>query len=138
MKVLIALVVVGIGVAIVIGLTGQSQSVAQRQFCDSLDSLNSSLQALTALDPATATQSEFESDASAVRNAWTDVKEQAAGLKDVNMNALDESWDAFANALQELPSTDSVSQAEQSIASAADGMQSTLAASLQSYDCTSS
>src|SRR5690349_5935761 len=116
MKVLIALVVVGIGVAIVIGLTGQSQSVAQRQFCDSLDSLNSSLQALTALPPATATPSEFESDAAAVRNAWTAVKEQASGLKDANMKALDDSWDAFANTLQDVGGSDSVSEAEQSIA----------------------
>ena len=42
-----SLVGAGVVLAVVIGLLGQSQAVAQDQFCHSLDDLNSSVQSLT-------------------------------------------------------------------------------------------
>ena len=137
MKVIIALVVAGVAVALVLGFTGQSQAVAQRQFCQSLDSLNSSLQQLTGLDPTSASEGEFQSDASAVRNAWTDVKEDAASLSNANLNSLDDAWDEFANSLNGLGQASSVSDAEQAISSSADGLEAAVSSSLKSYDCTS-
>jgi len=53
---IILLVAGGVGLAIVIGLVANSQSVAERQYCDSLNTLEGSLTALTSLDPSTASK----------------------------------------------------------------------------------
>ena len=122
-------------IAVVIGLLGNSQSVAAKQYCDSLDDLQSSITSLTSLNPATATADEFESDAESVRNAWTDVKGNAQGLSDVNMDALDDAWADFSQTVGSLGGNASVSDAEQAISQSAEGLQSAVQSNLNSYDC---
>ena len=131
------LVGAGVVLAVVIGLFGQSQAVAQDEFCRSLDDLNSSVQTLTSLDPTSATKDDFQSDVSDVDNAWDDVKSDAKDLSNVNMNSLDSAWDDFTSAVKSIPGSASVSDAEQTIAESAKGLESTLQSNLQSYDCAS-
>jgi hypothetical protein len=59
-------VVVGAGVviAIVLGFLGQSQTVAEKRFCNSLAGLRSSVQSLTSLSPSTASQGDVQSGVS--------------------------------------------------------------------------
>lgn len=135
MKALIALVVIGVVVAVGIGLASNSQTVAERQFCDDLGDLQSALTSLTSLDPASASQGDFESDLNTVRNAWTNVKGEAQQLGEVNMNALDDAMDEFAQTAQSLPGNASVSDAEQAISESAQGVQSAVQSSKESYDC---
>jgi hypothetical protein len=128
----------GVIVAVVIGLLGQSQTVAEKQYCNSLDGLSTSVQSLTSLDPSSATQDEFQSDVSDVQSAWNDVKGDAQSLSNVNMSSLDSAWGDFTSAVKGIPSSASVSDAEQSISDSAKGLQSTIQSNLQSYDCSGS
>ena len=127
----------GVVLAVVIGLLGQSQAVAEGRFCDSLDELSSSVQSLTSLDASSATQDDFQSDVSAVQSAWSDVKSDAQSLSSVNMSSLDSAWSDFESAVKSVPSSASVSDAEQTISDSAKGLESTVQSNVQSYDCSS-
>ena len=128
------LVAVGVVIAVVIGLTGNSQSRAQKQYCESLENLQSSLTSLTSLN-ATATPQEFQSDAEAVRNDWTDVKNSASDVSDANKASLDDAWNEFSQTVGSLGNNASVADAEQAISQSADGMQAAVQSNLNSYDC---
>ena len=130
-----ALVGAGVVVAIVLGLLGQSQTVAEKRFCNSLAGLQSSVQSLTSLSPSTASEGEFRSGVSGVQSAWSDVKSKAQNLSSINMSALDGSWNDFTSAVKSVPSSASVSDAEQAVSSAAKGLQSTVQSNIKSYDC---
>ena len=127
----------GVVLAVVIGLLGQSQAVAEDQYCHSLDKLSSSVQSLTSLDPSSATQDDFQSDVSAVQSAWGDVKSDAQSLSSVNMSSLDSAWSDFESAVKSVPDSASVSDAEQTISDSAKGLESTVQSNVQSYDCSS-
>jgi hypothetical protein len=135
---IIVLVAGGVGIAIVIGLLANSQSVAQTRFCNDLSSLESSITNLTSLNPSTATQGDFQSDVSAVQSAWGDVKSSAQHLSGINMSSLQSAWNDFSQAVQNVPDASSVSDAEQSISQSADGLESAVKSSIDSYDCASS
>jgi formaldehyde-activating enzyme involved in methanogenesis len=132
------LVGAGVVVAVVIGLLGQSQTVAEKQFCNGLASLSSSVQSLTSLDASSATQDDFQSDVSAVQSSWNDVKSDAQNLSSIYMSSLDSAWSDFESAVKSVPSSASVSDAEQTISDSAKGLQSTVQSNMQSYDCSSS
>jgi hypothetical protein len=134
----IILVVVGVGVAIAIGLLANSQSVAAKQFCNNLSTLEGSITNLTGLNPTSATQGEFQSDVGAVQSAWGNVKSDAQHLSDVNMSSLESAWNDFSQAVQNVPSAGSVSDAEQSISQSADGLTAAVKSSIDSYDCSGS
>jgi hypothetical protein len=138
MKLIIGLVAIGVVIAVVIGLFGNSQSVAAKQYCNDLNDLQASITSLTSLDPATGTADEFETDADAVRNAWTNVKGSAQSLGDVNMDALDDAWADFSQSVGSLGGNASVSDAEQAIAQSADGLQKAVQSNIDSYDCSGS
>ena len=131
---ILGLVGVGVVIAIVIGLTGNSQSRAQKQYCNNLENLQSSLTSLTTLN-ASSTEEEFQSDAEAVRNDWTDVKGSAQDLSDANLESLDDAWDEFSQTVGSLGNQASVADAEQAISQSADGLQSAVQSNLNSYDC---
>ena len=133
----IVLVVVGVGIAVVLGLLATSQSAAEQHYCNDLDNLESSITNLTSLNPSTATQSDFQSDVSAVQGAWGDVKSSAQHLGSVDMNSLDSAWNDFSQAVQGIPSDASVSDAEQAISQSAKGLESAVQSSISSYDCAS-
>jgi hypothetical protein len=75
---------------------------------------------------------------SAVQSAWGNVKSSAQHLSGVNMSSLDSAWDNFSKAIQSVPDSASVSDAEQSISQSADGLQSAVKSSIDSYDCSAS
>jgi uncharacterized protein YukE len=135
--VIFTLVGAGVVVAVVIGLLGQSQAVAETKFCNSLDSLSSSVQSLTSLD-SSATKDDFQSDVSAVQSAWNGVTSDAQNLSSINMSSLDSAWSDFESAVKSIPRSASVSDAEQTISDSAKSLESTVQSNLQSYDCSSS
>ena len=136
--IIIGLVVVGVGAAIAIGFASRSQSVTQKEYCDSLVSLQTSVNNLVALDPSTATQGQFQSDVSAVQNAWNDVKSNAQNLHNANTNSLNNAWNSFEQAVKSVPSSASASTADGDISSSAKALQSAVNANINSYDCTNS
>ena len=101
--VLILLVVGGVA-AILIGIYAvtrpESQADAQANFCSSLDSLDSDVQALQALDPATASKSDYQDAVDSIQGAWDNVKTDASDLASVDMSTLDSAWDSFKSSVE--------------------------------------
>ena len=135
---IILLVGAGLLIAVGIGIASNSQSVAENRYCNDLETLQSSISSLTSLTPASSTQGEFQSNVGAVQSAWGNVKISAGHLSGVNMDALDSAWNDFSEAVQGVPSSASVSDAEQSISQSTQGLQSAVRSSIDSYDCSSS
>ena len=72
---IIVLIVLGVAAAIALGLLGHknstpSQAQAQQTFCSSLSTLESSVKALTSLDPSTASKSDYQSAVDTIQSDW--------------------------------------------------------------------
>ena len=115
-----------------------SQADAEAAFCSSLDSLESSVQALLALDPSTASKDDYQADVDTIQSDWDQVKSDASSLVNVDMSTLDSAWDSFKSAVDDVPDDASVSDALNDVKSAADSLASTVKSTLSGPDCTSS
>jgi hypothetical protein len=89
---IIILLVVGVGLAILIGALSaagkETQAEAQQDLCSSLGSLQSSAANLTGLDPKTASKSQYQSDVSAVQDDWNQVKSDAQDRHNISMSSV--------------------------------------------------
>jgi hypothetical protein len=136
---IILLIAVGAGAAILIGilgsLGGESQSEARQNFCSSLDSLESSVTALTSLDPTSASKDDYQSAVSEIQSDWDTVKSDASDLTNVTMSQLDDAWDSFESAVQDVPDDASVTDALNDVASAAQTLGSSVKSTLSGPDC---
>lgn len=137
------LVLGGLAAAILIGFWGtrggeESQADAQQAFCSSLSSLESSVQALTALDPTSASQSDYQSAVSTIESDWDQVKTDASDLASIDQSTLDSAWDSFKSAVDDVPDDASVSDALSDVKSSADSLASTVKSTLTGPDCSSS
>ena len=135
---IIGLVAVGVVIAVGIGFASNSQSVAEKRYCSDLETLTGSLTNLTSLSPTTATQGEFQAATGAVQSAWGNVKISAGHLTGVNIDSLESAWNDFAQALQGVSASASVSDAEQAISQSAQALQSAAKSSADTYDCSDS
>jgi hypothetical protein len=138
---IIALVVVGVAVAILIGVLGsrgeETQAQAQQNLCSSLASLSTATKDLTGLDPSTASKSDYEDAVSEVQGDWDDVADDAQDLASINTSMLDSAWDSFTQAVQAVPSDASASDALQSVAQAGQQLVATTQTTLNGLDCSS-
>jgi hypothetical protein len=136
---IIILLVVGVGLAILIGALSaagkQTQAEAQQDLCSSLGSLQSSAANLTGLDPKTASKSQYQSDVSAVQDDWNQVKSDAQDLHNINMSSLQGAWNAFEQAVQNVPSDASVQSALQDVSQAGQQLISTTQATASGLSC---
>ena len=81
---IIVLVVVGIALAVVVGVLGtrnepSTSSAAPRrprrpELCTSVKNLSTTLQGLANIDPSTITSTEIQTDITSVENAWNQVR----------------------------------------------------------------
>ena len=129
---IITLVLVGAGLAIVLGLVANSQSHAEKQYCDSLSSLQSSLTSLTSLNPSTASKDEVQSDIDAIQSDWSTVKSDASNLSNSNQQALDSAWSTFESSVSDLTGG---SGSTEDVQNAAKGLESAVTSSADTYDC---
>jgi len=134
------LVVGGAAAAILIGIwaasrDGESQADAQQAFCSSLSTLDSSVEALTDLEPTSASQSDYESAVSTIESDWDQVKTDASDLASIDMSTLDDAWDSFTAAVDDVPDDASVSDALSDVKSSADSLVSTTKSTLTGPDC---
>ena len=139
---IIALVAVVAGIVVAIALIGRgdgdSQAGAQESFCSSLTTLESSIQALEALEPTAASKDDYENAVSDIEDDWDQVKSDASDLADVTTSDLDNAWDDFKSAVDDVPDDASVSDAASGVASAAQTFGSTVQATLTGPDCATS
>jgi type VI protein secretion system component VasK len=130
MKILV-LAGAGLVLALVIGFLATSQSRAEKDYCDNLAGLKSSLSTLV----GSSSVSELQTNASAVQSAWSELKSSAGALKSNNSSSLDSAWSNFTKTIQSLPQSGSIDAAKQSITTAAQNLQSAVGSSIDSYDC---
>ncbi len=137
------LVVVGAVGAVLLGIYAvsrdrNSEADAQASFCSSLETMESDVQALVALDPSTASKSEYQDDVDSIQSDWDNVKSDASNLASINMSTLDSAWDDFTSAVHDVPDDASVSDALDDVKSAAQSLASTTESTLTGPDCSSS
>ncbi len=136
---LILLVVIGVGLAILIGLLGSdssnSQAEAQSNFCSSVTNLESSVQSLASLSPTSASKSDYDDVVSEIENDWDAVKADASDLASASMSELESAWDSFKSAVDDVPDDASVSEALSDIGSAAQTLATDAASTLSGPDC---
>jgi hypothetical protein len=122
-------------IGVVSGRGGETQAEARQSFCSSLTTLKGSVDDLTGLSPTTASKSEYQSAVDEVEGDWDQLKNDASDLKDVSMSQLDDAWDSFESAVKNVPDDASVSDALNSIGSAATTLASTVSTTLSGPDC---
>jgi hypothetical protein len=128
---IIVLAVAGLAIAVVIGFLATSQSRAEKGYCDDLSSFKTSLASVA----GSTSVSDLQSNVSAVQGAWADLKNSGSKLKDNNSSSLDSAWSNFTQSITNLPQSGSIDAAKQSVTNAAQNLQSAVAASVKSYDC---
>jgi len=73
-----------------------------------------------------------------VQSAWGNVKISAGHLSNVNLDSLEDAWNDFAQSLQGVSASASVSDAQQAISQSGQALQSAVKSSADSYDCSDS
>ena len=137
------LLIVGAAGAILLGIYAvsrdrNSEADAQGSFCSSLKTMESDVQSLVALDPSTASKSDYQDDVNSIQSDWDIVKSDASNLASVNMSTLDSAWDDFKSAVDGVPDDASVSDALGDVKTAAQSLASTVQSTVTGPDCTSS
>ena len=73
-----------------------------------------------------------------MQSAWGNVKISAGHLSSVNLDSLEDAWNDFAQSLQGVSASASVSDAQQAISQSGQALQSAVKSSADSYDCSDS
>jgi hypothetical protein len=139
---IIVLVGAGVVAAVAIGLIGNhgrdssnSTASAQSSFCSDVSTLESSVSSLLALDPTSASESDYKDALSQVDNDWDAVKSSASNLKGDTKSQLQDAWDTFQTSVSNVPSGSSVSQSLNDIGSAANTLVSDSKSALSGPNC---
>lgn len=135
----VVLAAVGVVAIVVIGVVSnggsESQADARQSFCSSLTALKGSVDDLAGLSPASASKSDYQSAVDEIEGDWDQVKSDASDLKDVTMSQLDDAWDSFESAVEDVPDDASVSDALDAVKSSAQSLGSTVQATVTGPDC---
>jgi hypothetical protein len=135
------LIIVGVAAAILVGVFAvsrkDSQADAQEAFCSSLQSMESDVHALTALEPSSASKTDYQDAVDSIQSDWDDTKSDASDLASVDMSTLDSAWDDFKSAVDDVPDDASVSDALSDVGDAANSLASTVKSTLDGPDCAS-
>jgi len=101
---IVALVVVGVGLAVLIGVLGTrnepDKAEAASSFCSSLKTFTASVTALTGLDPSTATKDDVKNDVSTIQSNWDAVQSDAQDVMNASTGELDSAWSSFESAVK--------------------------------------
>jgi hypothetical protein len=139
--VLILLVAVGVGLAVLVGLAGArgsggtSSESAQANLCSSLNSLESSTQALVSLSPQSASKDDYQSAVATVKSDWQAVADDAGDVASATMSTLDSAWDTFQQAVDDVPSDATVSGAIGDVQTAGKALVSTTKSTISGVGC---
>jgi hypothetical protein len=139
--VLILLVAVGVGLAVLVGLAGArgsggtSSESAQANLCSSLNSLESSTQALVSLSPQSASKDDYQSAVATVKSDWQAVAGDAGDVASATMSTLDSAWDTFQQAVDDVPSDATVSDAIGDVQTAGKALVSTTKSTISGLGC---
>ena len=137
---IIVLVAIGVGLAVLLGVLGTrnepSKAADTSSLCSSLSALETSVKNLTSLGSG-ASQSEYQSDVTAVQNDWNQVQSDAQDVQNAPTGDLDSAWDSFESAVKNVPNDSSVSDAVNSITQSANQLVSAAQSTASEVSCSS-
>lgn len=97
-------------VLLVAAWTTESSSEAKADFCDSLTELSSTVTQYEGINPATATNEEFDNAADDITDAYNEVIDDAEDWANAYDNPLNEAYNDLYWATQDLPSANTVAE----------------------------
>jgi hypothetical protein len=133
------LVAAGVVAAIAIGLIGNQgrDARAESSFCSDLSAYRSSIASLIALNPTSASKSDYEDAVNEIESDWDAVQSSAADVASATRSELEDAWNTFQSSVQDVPSDASAGEALSDIRSAADTLRASARSALSGPDCSS-
>ena len=132
---------IGIAVAltvVVVGCTPQqeTQASAEADLCQSLAAFGSSVDALTALDPQTASIEDVQAARDDIDAAWNDVVAASGDVSEADRAALEDAWNGVAQSIDDFPTDEPVADGLAQVQSAAGAVQSAREEMANGVGCT--
>ncbi len=135
---IILLVALGVGAALVIGYLGNSQTRAEKQLCTSLDSLQSDVTNLAAIDPSTYTSGTLQTGITTIQDQWKTTVSDAKDVADFDKDNIEDAWSTFQKTVTSIPSGSSPEEIQSTVTSAATTFESSIESTIGDLDCSSS
>lgn len=135
---IILLLALGVGGAIVIGLLGQSQTVAERQLCGSLEALQSDVESLASTaksDPSSLEDGGLQTALSEIDDDWDSVKSDAQDVANLDLDSLDDAWGTFQSTVKGISSDASAADIESTVSAASQTFVSEVQSTIGDLDC---
>src|SRR4051794_20904859 len=102
---IIGLAVAGVVIAIVLGLLGRSESVAEADLCTSIGYLQSDIAALKKTDPSTVSKGSVQTTINDIQADWTAIKDDAKHVAKLDQRKLEDAWGDYVSAIRSVPDT---------------------------------
>jgi hypothetical protein len=111
---------------IVVGCTPQqeTQASAEANLCQNLAAFGSSVDALIALDPQTATIEDVQAARDEIDAAWNDVVASAGDVSEADQAAVEDAWNGVAQSIEDFPTDQPVADGLAQVQAAAGDVQS--------------
>lgn len=133
--IIILLVVVGLGLALVIGYAASSQTRAEKQLCSSLESLQSDVENLKAIDPSTYTSGTLQTGLQTIQSQWKTTVSDAKDVAEFDKDDIESAWSTFQSTVTSIPSGTSPDEIKSTVTSAADTFVQSVDATIGDLDC---
>jgi hypothetical protein len=138
------LIAAGVVAAIAIGLIGnhgrdssRRAARAESSFCSDLSAYRSSIASLIALNPTSASKSDYEDAVNEIESDWDALQSSTADVASATRSELEDAWNTFQSSVQDVPSDASAGEALSDIRSAADTLRASARSALSGPDCSS-
>jgi hypothetical protein len=136
---ILLLVVVGVGLAVLVGVLGTrnepSKTEAASSLCGSVKTLATSATNLTNLDPGTASKDQLQSGIDTIQSNWNTVKSDAQAVGNAPTGELDSAWSNFTSTVKSATSASSAQDAVNSISQSAQQLASAAQSTVSQLSC---
>jgi hypothetical protein len=135
---IIGLAVAGVVIAIVLGLLGRSQTVAEADLCTSVDYLQSDIAALKNVDVNAVSKGSVQTTINSIQADWTEVRNDAKHVVKLDKRQLEDAWNEYASAIKSIPETATAGDAINAIKQHTQTLTTTVQQTVGDLDCSSS
>jgi hypothetical protein len=108
---IIGLAVAGVVIAIVLGVFGRSETIAQADLCTSVGFLRSDVNALKNLEPGSASKGAYQTSIDTIQADLIAIKDDAKKVGEINKRQLEDAWGTYTSSVGNIPDTAAPSEA---------------------------
>ena len=112
-----------------------AQAGAEQTVCDSLAAFRGSVEDLLALDPSTASIDDVKAARRNIDQAWADVRASASSVEIADQEAVEDAWQGLAEAVDDVPTDQPISEAVASIRAQAEEVRAAYAEMADGVGC---